>query len=161
MSYINSETPVTIICPDHGEFQQTPAKHLFGCGCPRCNSSRGETLLRATFVSNNINFQEQHTWDWLVYISKQHVDFYLPYQNIVVEFQGEQHFVDRKFFGGKEGLKTIVLRDQNKKKLCEEHGIKVIYFSNMTKVLGEDFKYPYDVIEDIDELIRIIKNLPD
>lgn len=26
-----------IICPKHGEFYQTPSKHISGCGCPKCN----------------------------------------------------------------------------------------------------------------------------
>ncbi len=35
--YINSKTPVIIICPIHGEFSQTPSKHISsGCGCPKC-----------------------------------------------------------------------------------------------------------------------------
>ena len=32
-------TEVTIICPEHGEFQQTPSKHLSTIGCNKC--SRG------------------------------------------------------------------------------------------------------------------------
>lgn len=34
--YSNSHTPVTIICPIHGEFQQSPTHHLSGEGCPKC-----------------------------------------------------------------------------------------------------------------------------
>ena len=34
--YINSKTPVTIICPTHGEFKQQPYKHLQHHGCPLC-----------------------------------------------------------------------------------------------------------------------------
>lgn len=43
VTYINSHTPVTIIChnigydgKEHGEFEQTPDKHLNGKGCKRC-----------------------------------------------------------------------------------------------------------------------------
>ena len=32
--YINTRTPVTIICPIHGEFQQKPNNHLQNQGCP-------------------------------------------------------------------------------------------------------------------------------
>ena len=40
VSYINSNTKVTIICKTHGEFQQTPAKHnLAKQGCPICGGS--------------------------------------------------------------------------------------------------------------------------
>ena len=34
--YKNIEKNVTIICPEHGEFQQTPHSHLRGGGCPVC-----------------------------------------------------------------------------------------------------------------------------
>ena len=39
--YANSKTKTTIICPIHGEFQQTPNKHLSGQGCPKCNTGGG------------------------------------------------------------------------------------------------------------------------
>lgn len=34
--YVDSKTKVCIICPEHGEFWQIPANHLFGKGCPKC-----------------------------------------------------------------------------------------------------------------------------
>lgn len=37
--YINNSTNVCIICPKHGEFWQTPASHLLGCGCHECAHS--------------------------------------------------------------------------------------------------------------------------
>ena len=36
IDYKNNRTPVTIICPEHGSFQQTPNRHLNGRGCPEC-----------------------------------------------------------------------------------------------------------------------------
>lgn len=33
VKYFNRQTKVSIICPIHGEFMQTPAHHLKGCGC--------------------------------------------------------------------------------------------------------------------------------
>lgn len=36
VEYKNKETKVTIICPIHGEFQQTPSNHLSGYGCNEC-----------------------------------------------------------------------------------------------------------------------------
>ncbi|MEU4680492.1 hypothetical protein [Micromonospora sp. NPDC023737] len=32
VQYVNSQATATIICPEHGEFQQVPAKHLHGQG---------------------------------------------------------------------------------------------------------------------------------
>jgi hypothetical protein len=34
--YINGTTKTTIICHEHGEFIQTPGKHLIN-GCPKCS----------------------------------------------------------------------------------------------------------------------------
>ena len=38
VEYKNSQTKVCIICPEHGEFWQTPNSHLRGQGCPICNN---------------------------------------------------------------------------------------------------------------------------
>ena len=36
VNYVNRHTEVCIICPECGEFQQTPNSHLSGNGCPKC-----------------------------------------------------------------------------------------------------------------------------
>jgi hypothetical protein len=44
--YSGSKTPVTIICPDHGPFEQRPDNHLSGQGCPICGKYRKSMKLR-------------------------------------------------------------------------------------------------------------------
>lgn len=39
VNYVNSNTPVIITCPKHGDFQQTPNNHLSGRGCPKCSNN--------------------------------------------------------------------------------------------------------------------------
>lgn len=36
VNYVNYNTKVTITCPIHGDFKQTPAHHINGTGCPSC-----------------------------------------------------------------------------------------------------------------------------
>lgn len=36
VDYHGSEKKVRIICPFHGEFQQSPHQHINGRGCPKC-----------------------------------------------------------------------------------------------------------------------------
>lgn len=36
MQYVNQSTKITIVCPEHGEFERTPTYHLRGGGCPVC-----------------------------------------------------------------------------------------------------------------------------
>lgn len=40
VEYINAKTKVCIICPEHGEFWQTPNQHQQGSGCPKCAGLR-------------------------------------------------------------------------------------------------------------------------
>lgn len=37
VEYINSKSKVCIICPEHGEFWQTPHNHLVGYDCIKCS----------------------------------------------------------------------------------------------------------------------------
>jgi hypothetical protein len=36
VSYVNNKTKVTIVCPDHGPWDQVPGSHLRGARCRRC-----------------------------------------------------------------------------------------------------------------------------
>jgi Zn finger protein HypA/HybF involved in hydrogenase expression len=38
--YVNAKTPITIICPKHGEFKKTPDKFLSGQGCKKCSNEK-------------------------------------------------------------------------------------------------------------------------
>lgn len=40
VDYTLSGAPVTIVCKEHGEFQQRPNAHLRGAGCPECWENR-------------------------------------------------------------------------------------------------------------------------
>ena len=40
VEYVNCETKVCIICPQHGEFWQSPNSHLIGHGCPKCKRNQ-------------------------------------------------------------------------------------------------------------------------
>jgi hypothetical protein len=40
VDYINSSTPITIVCPIHGAFIQKPNIHIRGCGCNICAKTK-------------------------------------------------------------------------------------------------------------------------
>lgn len=41
--YINGKTKITIICSQHGDFKQSPHKHISNQGCPKCGGSYNYT----------------------------------------------------------------------------------------------------------------------
>lgn len=49
VDYVNSTTKVKIICPIHGEFEQTPNAHSMGSGCSRC-SKLSNTYKRSDYI---------------------------------------------------------------------------------------------------------------
>lgn len=53
--YVNNKTPVTILCPLHGEFRQRPDNHLQGKGCRKC----GMEVTRKSRVSDKKEFVNQ------------------------------------------------------------------------------------------------------
>ena len=92
VEYKNARTKVKIICPKHGEFWQTPECHLRGQGCPKCKSSKLENIVINALTKNNIRFIFQAHIGTL---GLKTVDFKLLDYNIVIECQGEQHFIDK------------------------------------------------------------------
>ena len=90
--YINAKNNVKIICPKHGLFEQNAHNHLMGQGCPKCKSSHGEIKIRNYLKENNILFEEQKTFEDCKDINLLPFDFYLPEKNLLIEYQGEQHY---------------------------------------------------------------------
>ena len=49
VNYISNKTKVCIICPEHGEFWQTPKVHLRSIdGCPKCTNEKNGLIKRLT-----------------------------------------------------------------------------------------------------------------
>ena len=151
--YVNCETKVIITCPIHGDFEQTPSSHLRGRGCPYCCDSFLEKMVTGYLIQNNIIFFSEYTWDWLVFKQNQRVDFYIPIYNLAIECQGLQHFIPIKLYDSSDPFELRCERDLNKYNLCQEHGVKLYYFSNITS-LYKNFKYPYQVYENMDDLMK-------
>ena len=129
VEYYNYFKKVCIICPEHGEFWQTPANHIKGQNCPLCHISKIEEQIFLLLKNNNINFEyRKKDLPWLKDKEHLELDFYLPDYNIAIECQGIQHFVPIKYFGGEEKLNRQLKYDKIKKELCKEHNIEILYF---------------------------------
>jgi len=61
VDYKNVDTKVLIICPDHGEFLQTPYKHInMGQGCPKCKGVKLSKDRRFSKEQFEISAREIH-----------------------------------------------------------------------------------------------------
>ena len=147
VDYKGNKIKVCIICPKHGEFWQTPNCHLRQRGCPKCKNSYLENEIHNILTKYNILFEYQKRFDWL---GRQSLDFFLPQYNIAIECQGKQHYESVKKFGGVKQLKKQKELDYNKIQLCNEHNIKMIYYSNV--------KYNDEIITSKNKIIKEILN---
>ena len=129
VEYKNAYTKVCIICPEHGEFWQSPTGHIANRhSCPECKlKSKMELFLKELFEKNNIKYIREKKFDWLKHEDNLKIDFFLPDYNLVIECQGIQHFMPINFFGGDAYYGAQLKRDKLKYEKCVENGLKVQY----------------------------------
>lgn len=147
-----------VICPEHGEFLQSPHNIRKGIGCPGCSESKLERNVRLFLKENKIEYIPEYKKD--SDFGKQAIDFYLPRYGIGIECQGIQHFIPTDFAGkGDEWKKNefehIKELDKNKQFLCKEKGIKLIYYTtNEHKKLSidNDIYRGFDIFTDVNDL---------
>lgn len=93
--FVNITTKFEVLCKRHGSFWVTPTNHIHRqSGCPDCKSSKPEEKLATLLKGRGIQFVRQQTFDSCRSPkgSKLRWDFYLPIQNLLIEYDGEQHF---------------------------------------------------------------------
>ena len=94
------------------------------CGCAK---SKGEEKIITTLIQAQIPFITQKRFDTCIFPeTNRHLvfDFYLPEQNILIEYDGEQHFHEVR--NDRYGYQGIVARDNYKNQWCKENNISLI-----------------------------------
>lgn len=121
---------VKIGCPKHGFFYQEAKAHMEGTDCPLCSQpSRGENLIEHILTQNDI----EHIRQYAVYNEsilcdniRLIVDFFLPKYNMFIEYNGRQHYMPVKRFGGESDFEQQKERDIALRLYCKEHKIKLL-----------------------------------
>ena len=136
--YINGSTPVTLICPTHGEFSAMPGdllkKRQRLMACPQCRKSNGEELIKQFLILNKIEYIRQYRLPaFITRRLKLYYDFYLPKLNLLIEFDGVQHFVPIEKWGGLENLQNVQKRDEIKNKFAKTYNIPLLRISYKNK----------------------------
>ncbi|ALN97867.1 hypothetical protein Bp8pS_188 [Bacillus phage vB_BpuM-BpSp] len=99
-------------------------------GCPNCKNlykdSKAVRDLREFFKDNNISYIEEYKFNSLKNINHLLFDFYLPSYDLLIEYDGVQHF---KPTYGQENFEKQLKRDKLKDKFCKENDKKLIRIS--------------------------------
>ena len=104
----------------------SPKKHYFSVsGIISKGSVELFDILKNIFPNTSI--EKEH---YLIDTRSLRLDFYLEFENrmIGIEYQGIQHFEEVDYFGGENKLVKQKEWDEDKRKICEDLGIELIYF---------------------------------
>lgn len=133
VEYNGDKKKVKIICKEHGEFEQSPNRHLTGVGCPKCKESKGEKSIRLFLEFNNIEYLTQYKFNECKNVNSLPFDFYLPEHILCIEFDGKQHFEPNEYFGGQEQFEKTIENDNIKNQYCKNNNIRLIRISYKDK----------------------------
>jgi Zn finger protein HypA/HybF involved in hydrogenase expression len=125
-TYHASIRPIAIVCPTHGRFKQTPNTHLGGAGCPKCMESLGERRIARMLEVLKINHESQKKFSDCVDKRPLRFDFWLPDFNVLIEYDGPQHFESKEYFGGKSNFESTIRRDRIKSCYAQKKKIRLI-----------------------------------
>ena len=135
--YESAHEKIECKCKKCGRTVFLRADHIRrGIGCGQCTKSIGEDRIEQFLIKHNIWYEREYRFKDCVRVERPlPFDFYLPDLDVVIEFDGVQHFQVVERFGEKSH-NELKLNDEYKNKYCKEHNIKIIRISykNIDKV---------------------------
>jgi very-short-patch-repair endonuclease len=131
VEYKHKDDNIVIICQKHGRFLQSPHNHLCGAGCPKCISSKGEQKIMMSLNNKRINYECQKKFLKCRSVKNRMLrfDFYLPEKNVLIEYDGPQHYGQLrigKYTLNSEEYKILKTHDQIKNEYAKNNGIRLL-----------------------------------
>ena len=142
-NYVNNNTKVKIICRKHGIFEQFPDRHYNGANCPCCQYFKGEQRIANYLTNKGIEFVPQKSFDDLRDIKLLSYDFYIEEYNLLIEFNGEQHYRAVEYFHKDlHDFHKQLHHDWLKRKYAQKNNIELLTipywdYDKIEEILGE------------------------
>lgn len=126
VDYKLTKIKIKVICPIHGIFENTPNNILRGQGCSKCKESKGEKFVTNWLQQNGYISTPEKRFKTCKDKRELPFDFYINNTNILIEYDGEQHFIPKPFWGGEEALQNTIRRDNIKNEWAKNNGFIII-----------------------------------
>lgn len=97
------------------------------CGCPKCNSSKGERKISEILDSLGIDYSLQFSAK--INLINYRFDFYIPMFNLFIEYDGIQHYEPVEYFGGVDNFNIVKKNDIIKEKWCNDNNYNLLRIS--------------------------------
>lgn len=136
---IDAITKIKWKCLNDGHIWEAQPKNILNAntGCPKCKTSKGELKIEKILIENNIDFIKEKRFDNCKNEKPLPFDFYIPKLNIIIEYDGVQHFQPFKNFGGFEKYLQTINNDKIKNDWAKTNNIKLIripYFMKLEEI---------------------------
>lgn len=149
VEYRGNDTKVLIKCNKHNiEFWQVPSSHYTQSGCKKCKvKSKGESYISSWLDKYKIYYETEKSFSGCILKNAKkplRFDFYLPSLNLLIEYDGEQHYKESIRWGwGKKSIdkfEEIKQRDLFKTNWARDNGYKLLRipyfeFNNIGSIL--------------------------
>lgn len=142
INYVDIRNKIKIICPTHGQFEQSPYIHLQGHGCEKCTSSVSSQEKEINDFIKSLNIETITSTRSI--ISPQQLDIFIPSYNIAIEFDGLYWHSE---------LHKPSNYHINKTELCEAKGIQLIH------IFEDEWLFKKDIVKSrLKNLLGLTKN---
>jgi len=105
--------------------------------------SKGELSIIKFLEAHSINYEYQKRFSDCSYKRPLIFDFWLPDFNIIIEYDGIQHFQPVEYFGGVDALNEQKNKDNIKDNWCLSKGIKIVRISYTDDI---ELKLKFEII---------------
>ncbi len=127
-TYVNNHTKLRVKHSKCGNiYEVRPTDFLdHHARCPYCNMPKTEKIIAKILDTLGIKYEIQKTFDDLRDTQPLSYDFYIPDQNILIEYQGLQHYQSINLYGGDDKFKLQQKHDQMKADYAKTHHYNLI-----------------------------------
>lgn len=117
--------------------------------CSKCKGSKStlELYIDEVLKRNNIDYISQYKYDDCRNVNKLLFDYYLPRYNLLIEVDGQQHFMPHRFSKDIKKFADTLYNDAIKNSYCEDNNIPLLripYFEinkSESMIMNEINKY--------------------
>ena len=126
-TYIGKNMHLDITCDKGHKWHPTYDSFIYAdTKCLHCQYSRGEDMIEDILNKYHIMYIKQYRFHNCFYKRLLTFDFFLPYFNMCIEYDGIQHFQPLSHFGGYERYIDLRVKDIIKNEYCKEHNINLV-----------------------------------
>lgn len=151
VTYESTRTKVMVFCKRcESHFPVDYTHHIYRSQGCKCNQdSKGENNIKNCLEELKIPYERQYAvvGDREAEDNRFRFDFFIEKKNLLIEYDGRQHFEPVEKFGGAKGLERNKENDAKKDEIAKTSGITLVRISY-------DIEKPHEIMAIVEEVLK-------